>query len=357
MAHMTKTPHTPKPTTPSAAPRDFRQEVTDKIIALLEKGVAPWQKPWDATGLTLMPMNHVTKKPYRGGNALHLMVTAMDRGYDDPRWMTYKQAADNKGQVRKGEKGTQIEFWEIKPGAGKSEAPTTEEGGEETEAGRPSKFIHRIYTVFNASQIDGIAPLERQERQPFEVIAAGEAILTHSGAKITHGGDRAFYNRARDDIHLPPREAFPDAGSYYGTALHELSHWTGHPTRLDRITLNESYRFGDPNYAKEELRAELASVFLAAERGIPHNPARHAAYVGNWITALQNDKNEIFRAAHDASAAADYLLSLEKGRGAGEEAAVSPAKPEIAPAAPATHAERVEQARTLTMDFDQGPGR
>ena len=364
MARMSKTPHTFKPSTPAAAPRDFRQEVTDRIIQLLEKGVAPWQKPWDATGLTLMPINHVSKKPYRGGNALHLMITAMDRGYDDPRWMTYKQATDNKAQVRKGEKGTQIEFWEIKQSAGSKGEPTTTapasptEGNDDSAERQPSKFIHRIYTVFNAQQIDGIAPMEKQQRQPFEVIAAGEAILTHSGAKITHGGDRAFYNRARDDIHLPPREAFKDAGSYYGTALHELSHWTGHPDRLNRITLNASYQFGDPNYAKEELRAELASVFLSAERGIPHDPDRHAAYVGNWITALQNDKNEIFRAAHDASAAADYLLALEKGRGAENEAAVRPAAAEAAPtAAPATHAARVEKARTLTLDFDQGPGR
>lgn len=364
MAGMSKAPRTSKPQSnnhaPSAAPRDFRQEVTNKIIELLEKGVAPWQKPWDASRAGLMPFNQVTKKPYRGGNALHLMITALDRGYDDPRWMTYKQAADNKGQVRKGEKGTQIEFWEIKPGVTKSEAPVSaEEDGEETESGRPSQFIHRIYTVFNAQQIDGLPPLETKKPQLFEVIEAGERILQHSGACITHDqADRAFYSRARDAIHLPKREAFRDAGSYYGTALHELAHWTGHPSRLNRLTLNESYRFGDLNYAKEELRAELASVFLAAERGIPHDPASHASYVGNWIMALQNDKNEIFRAAHDASAATDYLLALEKGREVAEEAAVMPATPEPAPA---THAARVQQARTLTLDFgrsfDRGPGR
>ena len=110
MARMSKTPHTFKPSTPAAAPRDFRQEVTDRIIQLLEKGVAPWQKPWDATGLTLMPINHVSKKPYRGGNALHLMITAMDRGYDDPRWMTYKQATDNKAQVRRARRGRRSSF-------------------------------------------------------------------------------------------------------------------------------------------------------------------------------------------------------------------------------------------------------
>ena len=163
-----------------------------------------------------MPINQVTGKPYRGGNVLHLMITAQGRGYDDPRWMTYKQSADNQWQVRKGEKGTQIEFWEIKHTAGKDEAapegeqpaPTKGSGDDKGER-QPSKFIHRIYTVFNAQQIDGIPAIEKKEPlKPFEIVAAGESILTHSGAKITHSGDRAFYNRARDDIHLPPREAF-----------------------------------------------------------------------------------------------------------------------------------------------------
>lgn len=150
---------------------------------------------------------------------------------------------------------------------------------------------------------------------------SAESILENSRAKLQHDqADRAFYNRSSDSIHLPPKEAFKDAAGYYGTALHELAHWSGHPTRLARATLNESYRFGDPNYAKEELRAELASVFLAAERGIPHDPAQHAAYVGSWIKTLREDKNEIFRAAHDASAATDYLLSVERDRSIADEA-------------------------------------
>lgn len=116
-----------------------------------------------------------------------------------------------------------------------------------------------------------------------------------------------------------PKGAFKNAEGYFGTALHELAHWSGHPSRLNRSTLNESYRFGDLNYAREELRAELASVFLAAERGIPHDPSQHAAYVGSWIRALKEDRNEIFRAAHDASAAADFLFSLERDKGVAEE--------------------------------------
>jgi antirestriction protein ArdC len=151
-------------------------------------------------------------------------------------------------------------------------------------------------------------------------VQSGEKILENTGARVQHDqADRAFYSRSSDSIHLPPKDAFKDAAGYYGTALHELAHWTGHPSRLHRATLNESYRFGDSNYAKEELRAELASVFLAAERGIPHDPAQHAAYVGSWIKTLREDKNEIFRAAHDASAATDYLLSLERDRSIADE--------------------------------------
>ncbi|MFL6451382.1 MAG: ArdC family protein [Bryobacteraceae bacterium] len=295
---------------PEQPKRDHRQEVTDSIISLLEQGVAPWQKPWNGIGI---PMNPTTDKPYRGSNAVHLMATGLQRGFDDPRWMTYKQASENDWQVKKGEKGTRIEFWEVKdPSDEKSEpGQVSVDSAEKSER----RFIHKIYTVFNAQQIEGIPPHAPKERAPFEAIEAGERILASSCAKISHDqADRCFYHRATDSIHLPPKEAFNDAPGYYGTALHELSHWTGHPSRLNRSTLNESYRFGDPAYAKEELRAELSSVFLAAETGIPHDPASHAAYVGSWIEALKKDKNEIFRAAHDASAAADFVLSLDRER-------------------------------------------
>ena len=169
--------------------------------------------------------------------------------------------------------------------------------------------------MFNGKQIEGIPNYVPKQRQQWEIAETGEFILQNSGAQIRHDQhDRAFYSRAEDAVHLPAPEAFKSAADYYGTALHELAHWSGHPTRLNRQTLNESYRFGDPNYAKEELRAELASVFIAAERGIPHNPEQHAAYVGSWIKSLQEDKNEIFRAARDAHKAADFIIGLEKSK-------------------------------------------
>jgi antirestriction protein ArdC len=313
--------------TDKSAPRDFRQEVTDNIVQMLERGVAPWQKPWEPGASSLgVPFNPTSERAYRGGNAIHLMATNLQRGYQDPRWMTYKQASDNGWQVRRGEKGTQIEYWEAKEVSDKTKpSPSDGPGDASTNNGNnagaeKSRFIHRVYTVFNGQQIDGIPPHTPKQHTTFDVVQAGDQILSNSGANIAHDqADRAFYSRSQDSIHLPPKGAFKDAAGYYGTALHELAHWTGHPSRLDRSTLTESYRFGDVNYAKEELRAELASVFLAGQRGIPHNPEQHAAYVNSWIGALKRDKNEIFRAAHDASKATDFLLALERDKSIGEE--------------------------------------
>jgi antirestriction protein ArdC len=307
--------------------RDFRQEVTDNIVQMLERGVAPWQKPWEPGASSLgIPFNPTSERAYRGGNAIHLMATNLQRGYEDPRWMTYKQASDNGWQVRRGEKGTQIEYWEAKEPSDKTQLSPADGRGDATSANgnnasaEKSRFVHRVYTVFNAQQMDGIPLHAPKQHTTFEAVQAGEQILNNSGANISHDqADRAFYSRSQDSIHLPPKGAFKDAAGYYGTALHELAHWTGHPSRLDRSTLTASYRFGDVNYAKEELRAELASVFLAAQRGIPHDPGQHAAYVNSWIGALKHDKNEIFRAAHDASKASDFILALERDKSIGEE--------------------------------------
>jgi antirestriction protein ArdC len=330
MASTTSVP-TEHQLTHKPALRDFRQEVTDSIVGMLERGVAPWQKPWEPGASSLgIPFNPTSERAYRGGNAIHLMATGLERGYEDPRWMTYKQAFNNGWQVRRGEKGTQIEYWETRHAPNRTQPTGPYGGGDGSTANgnatdaEKSRFIHRVYTVFNAQQIEGIPPHTPKQHTTFEVVQAGEQILKNSGANIAHDqADRAFYSRSQDSIHLPPKDAFRDAAGYYGTALHELAHWSGHPSRLDRPTLTDSYRFGDVNYAKEELRAELASVFLAAQRGIPHNPEQHAAYVNSWIGALKRDKNEIFRAAHDASKATDFILALERDKSIGEEDLVS----------------------------------
>jgi antirestriction protein ArdC len=265
-----------------------------------------------------MPFNPTTEKLYRAGNAIHLMTVGVTHGYGDPRWMTYRQARENGWYVREGEKGTHIEYWEFPKQREATEddmkaalrANNAEQSGNAKDSPR---LVHRVYTVFNAKQIQGIPTPTSKRIQEFEIVEAGESILKNSGAKIQHDqNDRAFYDRHNDRIHLLEKEAFNTAANYYDSALHELAHWSGHSSRLSRQTLNESRSFDDEMYAREELRAELASIFLAAERGVPHDPANHAAYVASWIKTLRNDKNEIFRAATDAHRAADFLLALER---------------------------------------------
>lgn len=293
--------------------RDYRQEVTDNIVAMLERGTAPWQKPWDAQRGMEMPFNPTTENAYRGGNAVHLLATGVSRGYEDPRWMTYRQAQENGWQVRKGEKGTQIEFWQFRQRDGQEPNDQVKEGDEaQAKRGAP---LHRIFTVFNAAQIDGIPAYEPKTRAEWEVVKSAENIMAGAGVRILHDqADRAYYTLGKDEVHLPPREAFPTPAHYYGTVLHELGHATGHPDRLDRDTLTKSAGFGSTEYAKEELRAELTSMMLAAERGIPHDPEQHAAYVASWIKVLREDKNEIFRASKDAARATEYLLDRELER-------------------------------------------
>src|SRR4051794_34018327 len=225
---MSSTETTQIPATPDAPQkRDYRQEVTNQIIEMLEKGTAPWQKPWQSDARAL-PFNPTTDHSYRGGNAIHLMATAARQGFSDPRWLTYRQAQANGWQVRQGEKGTQIEYWQFDD-AGRGKPG---ESGKPNETDRPEapdaplrRPVHRVYTVFNAQQMDGVPPYETRPRQQWEVVQTAETILSNSGAKITHDQhDRAFYSRATDAIHLPDKSAFPGAPQYYGTALHELAH-------------------------------------------------------------------------------------------------------------------------------------
>src|SRR4051794_30407265 len=182
--------------------RDHRQEVTDSIVKMLEEGVAPWQKPWESAG---MPFNLTTDNAYRGGNAIHLMATGLARGYEDPRWMTFKQAAENGWQVRKGEKGTHIEFWEMKKNAEEMNGHPGKEDGDGPGKENQRRLIHRVYTVFNAKQIDGVPAFQRPQSSKFEAVEAGDRILANSGARIKHDQrDGAFYRPSTDSIHLPP---------------------------------------------------------------------------------------------------------------------------------------------------------
>ena len=214
--------------TDQTALRDFRQEVTDNIVGMLERGVAPWQKPWEPGGGPLgIPFNPISGRAYRGGNAIHLMATSLQRGYEDPRWMTYKQATDNGWQVRRGEKGTQIEYWEVKPTSDKTQPSRPDGGGDGNAAAdansdaQKSRLVHRVYTIFNAQQIERIPPHTPKQRTAFEAVQVGEQILKNSGANIAHDqADSAFYRptarstanpsrcrRSADELHTPgPRD-------------------------------------------------------------------------------------------------------------------------------------------------------
>ncbi|MDN7880061.1 zincin-like metallopeptidase domain-containing protein [Burkholderia aenigmatica] len=292
--------------------KPFSQAVAENLIAQIKAGTAPWQRPWKAGDPSVsLPMNPTTGKRYKGINALHLM----SQFRSDPRWMTYKQANAAGAQVRKGEKSTWIQYWQF-----------TDERAKRDEAGKPYKdkdgnTVKEVYElerprvffayVFNAEQIDGLPPLQaKKQEQDWQVVERAERILTASGASITHeGGDRAFYRPSTDRIHLPEKAQFPSAASYYATAMHELGHWTGHHTRLDR---DLAHPFGSEGYAKEELRAEIASMILGVEMGLGHDPGQHAAYVKSWVKVLEEDHLEIFRAAADAEKIQNFVLAFEQ---------------------------------------------
>ena len=171
--------------------------------------------------------------------------------------------------------------------------------------------------MFNAEQIENLRPLEQAQPQQWEVSERAERLLEASGANIEHrGGDRAFYRLGEDKIVLPRQEQFRSPEAYYSTAMHELGHWTGHKDRLDRETLQKGLKdgFGSENYAKEELRAEMTSMTVNGTLRLPHDPERHASYVGAWIKTLKDDPDELRHAARDAGAAADYILQYDRER-------------------------------------------
>lgn len=287
--------------------------VATAIIEQLRAGTAPWQKPWTESHDPVAPVNGATGRPYRGGNCVYLWSEQNAHGYADNRWMTYKQAVAMGAQVRRGEHGTAIEYWQremreaVKDAAGKPlKGPDGHQQYRDVKLQRPRVF-HA--TVFNAAQIDGLPPREAKPVQnEWQRQERAEGILRESGAVIHHGGDRAFYSPVTDSITLPARDQFDASDKYYATALHELGHWTGHPSRLDR---DLSGGFGSELYAREELRAEISSLMVGDRLGIGHDPGQHVAYVQSWIKALENDPREIFRAAADAERISDYVMQFD----------------------------------------------
>jgi antirestriction protein ArdC len=282
--------------------RDHYQELTDKIIAALKAGTAPWRRPWDKTACAgkTAPINAATGHRYRGINLFVLGMSPLAFASDDPRWCSYRQAAARGWQVRKGEKATPVYFYkpiEIED--------KTSDGGRETRR----IPILRTFSVFHASQIDGIPELAPAvaTKAVAERIEDVEIIVQTSGVPVRIGGDRAFYSPTFDFIQLPPDEAFHSPELRAATLFHELGHATGHVSRLNR---DLSGRFGSMSYAKEELRAELASYAIGSMIGLPCDVPNHASYLQSWIEVLKQDRREIFHAAAEAQRIADYILAF-----------------------------------------------
>lgn len=297
--------------------KEYVQDIAERLIEQIKSNTAPWQKPWQGGKTSeVLPINLNTGKPYRGMNLVNLMSVAEAKGFSDNRWITYKGAEKLGAQVRKGEKSTSVHYWKF-----------TEEVALKDEDGNPvldkegkQVTVHvkldkpRVFfaNVFNAEQIDGLPPKEQTIKplEEWERHKRAEEILEASGVKLRHkAGDAAFYRPSTDEITLPLKEQFPTADNYYATALHELGHATGHPTRLNR---DLSGGFGSENYAKEELRAEMASLFIGQELQIGHDPGQHIAYLKSWVKVLEDDPKEIFRAARDADLISSYLLDLSQ---------------------------------------------
>ena len=281
---------------------DIHQAITDQILAAMETARATGRRLWDSQ--PSLPMNLSTGKPYQGINILILWAAGLSHGYASPYWLTYKQATERGGQVRKGEHGTRLVFY--KPW--ESTETNRETGETETVKGA----VIKSFVAFNLDQIDGIKAPATEERPAFVAIETAERIIAASPAPIRTGGTQACYIPGRDEIHLPNREAFISPEAFYSTAMHEMTHSTGHKSRLDR---DFSGRFGTEAYAFEELIAEMGSAFLNADLGIlTATLPDHADYLSNWIKILKGDKKAITTAAAQASKAHGFIKGLLTGQ-------------------------------------------
>lgn len=292
--------------------RNVAAQFAGEIIEQLKAGTAPWQKPWEAD-VPQPPFNPITGTVYRGINR----VTLGGKGYADPRWMTLRQANEEGYRVKKGAKSSKIVFWhwsdEKKVLDNEGKPIMDAEGKPVTEKLERSRPLLQIYSVFHASQLqteDGKdLPLFAGKELTWNPIEKAEEILKNSGASIAHDQrDRAYYSIAKDAIHLPPKERFSSEDRYYSTALHELGHWTGHSSRMNRAF----GPFGSEIYAKEELRAEISSWMISQELGIPHDPDQHVAYVDSWVKVLENNPYEILYACQTAEKMTEYVMALEQ---------------------------------------------
>lgn len=290
--------------------RPLHEEVAERLIEQLENETSPFHIPWKQVDLN--PVNPVTGRQYNGMNRFWMMLHAGS----DPRWMTYKQAQSKGWQVKKGSKGLPINVV-----VSSREVLKKDENGKvmKDENGKPIKiFIKyenpyiRSAVVFNAEQMDGIPNLETDPPvQNWKEEESVEKIIQNSEVKMKNGGNQPYYNPIRDYIGIPDKERFDSKEGYYSTLLHEMAHWTGHKSRLDRPMIT---CFGSDEYAKEELRAEIASLMIGGDYGVRKELGQHAAYVESWLKVLKDDPYEIFAASSDAQKIMNYLKKFELKR-------------------------------------------
>lgn len=290
--------------TQAAKRTNLYDEVTARIIHQLEEGRIPWVQPWSKAAAVNpgLPRNALSQRSYSGINILLLWGAVIERGFACQGWVTFKQALEAGGNVRKGETGTMVVYAD-------RFVPESEKARAQADGSQAKSvpFLKR-FTVFNVDQCEGLHPSLYADAQPLperEIQPVAESLIEASGVDFRIGGDRAFYAPVPDFVQVPPQPAFFESVNYYRTCLHELTHATGHAKRLGRQLLNP---FGSKDYAREELVAEMGSAFLCAALGIEPT-VRHADYIGCWLEVLREDSRAIFRAASQASKAADWLLS------------------------------------------------
>ena len=285
--------------------------ITQAIIDRLEAGVRPWRQPW--TGGPVSRPLRSCGTPYRGVNVIWLWMAAATQGFVSPYWLTYRQAQLQGAQVRKGERGTIAIFYKSY-----SKTVADEACGDMTDE---TRRVLKSFTVFNASQIDDLperyAPAVKLLPEPTARDRMLDAFFAAIPARLRHGGGEAYYTPSRDEITMPEIAAFSDRDHYRSTLAHELSHWSGHESRLARSL---SGRFGSDAYAMEELIAELSSAMIGAELGLPvAHLDDHASYLASWLKVLKADSRAILTAAAKAEEASAYLLAMSREHGVVDE--------------------------------------
>ena len=283
---------------------DLATTVTAQLVAKIETGPGTWRMPWHTVPGVFDVRNASTGNRYRGANTVSLAVQAIEEEHPTGWWSTYRQWSDLGAQVRKGERSTRIVKWVPAKRKDSETAPASASTDKDQRT-----LVPRVYSVFNAAQVDGWTPPTPTTATEIELNAVADAFVASTNAQITYGHIHAAYQPARDQIELPALEQFAASEAFYSTTCHELTHWTGHTSRLGRDLAG---RFGDDAYAAEELVAELGAAIACAHLGIAPTPRDdHASYLAHWLKILNADPKALFAVAAKAQAAINYLESLQ----------------------------------------------